>query len=99
VSLREKIKMLIFSILFLRSYFSTAIPVESFPKTEILIVMRSTKSNLNSRVQLALDTWSPKALAQVNFNTETYPLETITKSFSINQLGGLAETALNQAWE
>ena len=59
-----------FSIfLFLSNYFSTvtAIPVEnSFPKTEILIVMRSTKSNLKSRVQLALDTWSPKALAQVN---------------------------------
>ena len=58
-----------FFILFLSNYFSTvtAIPVEnSFPKTEILIVMRSTKNNLKSRVQLALDTWSPEALAQVN---------------------------------
>ena len=50
----------------LNNHFSTAIPVgESFPKSEILIVMRTTKNNLNSRVQLALDTWSQKALAQV----------------------------------
>jgi hypothetical protein len=87
------------SFLFLSNYFSTvtAIPVEnSFSKTEILIVMRSTKNNLKSRVQLALDTWSPKALAQVNLEDNFITTSFFDKPTGVAQKQPL-EPRFNQA--